>query len=224
MLSVLALVFAIAFSPIPETAPASSTPVWVGHEEASDPLTDSYARRDIRGVRRLYESADTQKDRLLAAYRLFAMTRDQSVIRDIPSDEGVNDARELALISALWAYRAGTGPKINLPTHGRRSERILNRARGISPNEPYVLLVRGQSLYYKPGIFGGDVREAKETFQELKRRMRGRTVPGLHPFEADVWIWMCERKIDRESADAMKRRLLAQSPPPMFRQFLLDPP
>ena len=55
-------------------------------------------------------------------------------------------------------------------------------------------------------------------------QMRGRSVPGLHPFEADVWIWMCERKLDEDRARATKRRLLAQSPPPMFRQFLLDPP
>ena len=56
------------------------------------------------------------------------------------------------------------------------------------------------------------------------RQMRGRSVPGLHPFEADVWIWMCERKLDEDRARATRRRLLAQSPPPMFRQFLLDPP
>lgn len=217
MLPVLALAFATTVAVPHATAAAPGAHV-------SDPLTTSYVQRDTRGVRRLYQNADTQRDRLLAAYRLFALTQDQSVIRDIPSDEGVNDARELALISALWAFRAGTGPKINLPTHGRRSERILDRARDLNANEPYVLLVRGQSLYYKPRVFGGDVREAKRTFEQLKRRMQGRTVPGLHAFEAEVWIWMCERKLDPENAETMKERLLARNPPPLFRQFLIDPP
>lgn len=218
MLYVLALALATAVAPAaPPATPTVSTPV-------RDSLTHYYVRRDVANVRRLHRIARTQEDKLLVAYRLFAMTREQSIIRDIPSDRGVQSPRQLALISALWAFRAGTGPKIHLPTHGRRSERILDRARDLAPNDPYVLLVRGQSLYYKPGIFGGDVEAAKETFEHLKRQMRGRSVPGLHPFEADVWIWMCERKLDEDRARATKRRLLAQSPPPMFRQFLLDPP
>ncbi|MEM1056379.1 MAG: hypothetical protein AAGI52_12710 [Bacteroidota bacterium] len=219
MLTALVLALATAFAgpAAPSASPSFSTPV-------RDSLTHYYVRHDTRAVRRLHRRASSREDRLLVSYRLFAMTQDQDIISNIPSDDGVRSARQLALISALWAYRAATGPKINLPTHGRRSERILNRASEIAPNDPYVLLVRGQSLLYKPGIFGGDKQEAKETFQRLKRVMRGRTVPGLHPFEADVWIWMCERELDPANARAMKRRLLAQSPPPMFRQFLLDPP
>lgn len=235
MLSIPALVLAtlVATPLAPTDTPEASwdlpTPTeWVVSLDASTPVRDSlthyYVRRDTRAVRRLHRIARTRGDKLLVRYRLFPMTMDEGLLRSIPSDQGVRSARELALISAMWAYKAANGPKINLPTHGRRSERILNQAKEINPNDPYVLLVQGQSLLYKPGIFGGDVGEAKATFQKLKRIMRGRSVPGLHAFEADVWIWMCERKLDRGRANTLKQQLLRRNPPPMFRQFLIDPP
>ena len=195
-----------------------------GATPVRDSLTHYYVRNNVAGVRGLRRQARSREERLLVTYRLFPLTMDRGVIANIPSDAGVTSARELALIAAHWAYRAANGPKINLPTHGRRSERILNRAKEANANDPYVLLVEGQSLLYKPGIFGGDAAEAKAVFQRLKRALGSRGVTGLHPFEADVWIWMCERKLNPSGANAMKRRLLARRPPPMFRQFLLDPP
>ena len=229
MFTLPALLLAVAFVAPPAGAPAARGPeaasgVWDAGSPVVDSLTHYYVRRDIQGVRRLARLARTREDRLLVTYRLFPMTMDRDVIADIPSDDGVRSARQLALIAALWAYRAANGPKINLPTYGRRSERILNEAKAIDAREPYVLLVEGQSLLYKPGIFGGDAQEAKARFQQLKRVLGREGVPGLHPFETDIWIWMCERKLDRERANALRRELLARRPPPMFRQFLVDPP
>ena len=215
--SILALLLALAPTPDAPEARAIVTPV-------RDSLTHYYVQRDVPAVRRLERLARSREDRLLVTYRLFPMTMDEDVIEDIPSESGVRSARQLALISALWAYRAANGPRLKLPTYGRRSERILDRARDIAPNDPYVLLVRGQSLLYKPGIFGGDVEAAKVTFEQLKRVLLRQSVPGLHPFEADIWIWMCERKLDPRAASQTRQRLLAQRPPPMFRQFLIDPP
>ena len=190
-----------------------------------DSLTHYYAQQDTASVDRLYRrKARTLRDRLLCRYRLFPMTLDDAYLRDIPSDKGVASARDLALISALWAYKAANSSKIHLPTYGRRSERILNRALELDPDEPYALLVKGQSLFYKPSWFGGDMEGAKETFEELRRVLQGRRVPGIHPFEADVWIWMAVRKLDAAEGRAMRQRLLAKRPPPLFRQFLIDPP
>ena len=91
-------------------------------------------------------------------------------------------------------------------------------------DDPYALLVRGQSLYYKPRAFGGDVAEAQRTFERL-RGVLGRTAtPGLHPFEAEVWVWMCVRRQNAAQGRALQQRLLARRPPPLFRQFLVDPP
>ena len=85
-------------------------------------------------------------------------------------------------------------------------------------------MVRGQSLYYKPRVFGGDVAEARETFEQLRQRVGRTRVPGLHPFEAEVWIWMAVRRQDATAGTQLQRRLLARNPPRMFRQFLTDPP
>ena len=196
-----------------------------GAATVRDSLTHYYARQDTAGVERLYRTkARTREDRLLCLYRLYPMTLDRGYLEEIPSEDGVTSARELALISALWAYRAAAGPAWRLPIDGRRSERILGRALEIDPQEPYALLVRGQGLYYKPAVFGGDVDAARRTFERLRQAVGSRRVPGLHPFEAEVWIWMALRRQDAERGAALRRRLLAQDPPRIFRQFLIDPP
>jgi hypothetical protein len=190
-----------------------------------DSLTVYYARQDTSGVERLYRRrARTREDRLLCLYRLYPMTLDRAYLREIPSEAGVTDARELALIAAMWAYRAASGPAVRLPIDGRRSERILGQALARDASEPYALLVRGQSLYYKPRVFGGDVAEARRTFERLRAVLARRPAPGLHPFEAEVWVWMCVRRQDAAAGRALRERLLARRPPALFRQFLVDPP
>jgi hypothetical protein len=221
----LALLAALLLGLPSPTAPAAAPPAAVASPTVSDSLTYYYAQQDTSGVDRLYrQAARTRLDRLLCLYRLFPMTLDEGYLDAIPSDEGVRSARELALISALWAYKAAHGPAWHLPTYGRRSERILEAALKRDPDEPYALLVKGQGLYYKPGWFGGDVAEAQRTFERLRQVLRRRPAPGVHPFEAEVWIWMAVRKQDAERGAELRRRLLAQSPPPLFRQFLIDPP
>ena len=190
-----------------------------------DSLTYYYARQDTSAVERLYRTkARTREERLLCLYRLYPMTLDERYIEDIPPEEGVRSARELALISALWAYRAASGPAWRLPIDGRRSEGILGHALALDPGEPYALLVRGQGLYYKPRVFGGDVDAARRTFEDLRQRLRRRIAPGIHPFEAEVWIWMAVRRLDEARGAQLRQRLLAQNPPRIFRQFLVDPP
>ncbi|MEO0557167.1 MAG: hypothetical protein AAF170_03175 [Bacteroidota bacterium] len=207
-------------------APAASSPAPSAFSPTvSDSLTHYYAHLNTPAIHRLYRhEARTLRDRLMYRYRLFPLTMDDRFLENIPSDQGVRSARDLSLISALWAYKAANSSKIHLPTYGRRSERILNRALEIDPDEPYALLVKGQSLYYKPSWFGGDAAEAKRTFEDLRRVLSHQRVPGIHPFEAEVWIWMAVRKLDPNQGRALQRQLLARNPPPLFRQFLIDPP
>ena len=201
-----------------DAAPAASDPV-------RDSLATYYSRQDVAAVERLYRRhARTREQRLLCRYRLYPMTRDRTYLDDIPSERGVRSARELALISALWAYRAADGPTWALPRNGRRSERILNLALARDADDPYALLVKGQSLLYKPRVFGGDVAAARQTFEQLRTVLRRQRAPGIHPFEAEVWTWMAVRKLDRAAGDQMQRRLLQRRPPRLFRTFLTDPP
>ena len=212
-------------TPVSAAPPPGPTALELATSTVGDSLTYYYAQQNRSAIDRLYRhKARNLRDRLMCRYRLFPLTMNEAYLADMPSDQGVTSARSLALISALWAYKAANGPAINLPTHGRRSERILNRALEIDPHEPYALLIKGQSLYYKPSWFGGDAAEAKRTFEQLRQVLSRRSVPGIHPFEAEVWIWMAVRKLDSNQGRALQRRLLAQNPPPLFRQFLTDPP
>ena len=209
-------------------AGASSTPLAPARDvspSVRDSLTVYYARQDTSGVEGLFRRrARSREDRLLCLYRLYPMTLDRSYLRDIPSEDGVTSARELALIAAMWAYRASSGPAYRLPIDGRRSERILDRALARDADDPYALLVRGQSLYFKPRLFGGDVAEARRTFEHLRNVLARDGAPGIHPFEAEVWIWMCVRRQNATQGAALRQRLLDRRPPPLFRTFLLDPP
>ena len=204
-------------------------PPWHAETDARTPVRDSltvyYARQDTARVEGLFRRrARSREDRLLCLYRLYPMTLDRGYLRAIPAEAGVTSARELALIAAMWAYRASSGPAYRLPVDGRRSERILGLALARDPDDPYALLVRGQSLYYKPRVFGGDIAEARQTFERLRAVLGRRPVPGLHPFEAEVWLWMCVRRQNAVEGVALRQRLLARRPPPLFRQFLVDPP
>ena len=197
--------------------PASASPI-------ADSLARYYAAQDAAAIVRLHRQARSREERLLCTYRLFPLTRNDAWLSAIPEADGVRSARELALIAALWAYRAANAPPWQLPFYGRRSEGVLDRARALDPDDPYVLLVEGQSLLYKPGVFGGDAAAAQARFERLREVLGGRPVPGLDPMEAEVWIWMALRKRRDPTAEAMRQRLLARQPPSLFRQFLLDPP
>ena len=211
--------------PSGDTAVATLRPAAAPPDPVRDSLSTYYARQDTSGVERLYQRhARTREQQLLCLYRLFPMTLDAGYLDDIPSERGVTSARQLSLIAALWAYKAAHGPAWALPRYGRRSERILDLALARDPDEPYALLVKGQSLLYKPRVFGGDAAEAQRTFERLRTVLRGRRAPGLHPFEAEVWIWMAVRKQDRAEGARLQRRLLARNPPALFRTFLTDPP
>lgn len=189
-----------------------------------DSLTYYYAQHNVVAIERLHRNADTPLERLLCSYRLFPLTNNERWLENLPEEDELSSARALALLAAHWGFKAQRGPAWRLPTYGRRSEEILRRAQSIDPNEPYALLVDGQSLYYKPGLFGGDVEEARRRFEQLRNALYRNPAPGIHRFEPEVWIWMCLRKLESSGADQLRTSLLNQHPPPLFRHFLTNPP
>ncbi len=189
-----------------------------------DSLTHFVVQQDAEGAARLCERARTTDERLLCRYRLYPLTQDEALLRDLPADDAVTSARGLALLGGLWGMRAATAPVHRIPTYGRRAERLVDAALARDASEPYALLVRGQSLYYKPRAFGGNVAEARRTFERLRAVVGARAVPGLHPFEPEVWVWMCVRRTDAAEGARLRQTLLARRPPPLYRQFLTSPP
>ncbi|MEM8599589.1 MAG: hypothetical protein AAGF99_06700 [Bacteroidota bacterium] len=190
----------------------------------SDSLATFYGSRDVAAMERLYGSAATLEQQLLARYRLYPVTQDDAYLRDLPDGDEARSARELALLSALWAYRVSDAPPWKIPSYGRRSEALLDRARALDADDPYVLLVDGQALLYKPSIFGGDVNAALNRFTHLRRVLPQHPHTGIARVEADVWAWYAMHKLGHDAAEPLRAQLLSEQPPVLFRQFLTDPP
>ena len=190
-------------------------------------LVSRYADQDTSGVERVCAGAAGAEERLLCRYRLYPMTLDAAYLADIPEPSSAT-ARERALLAALWAYRTTAAPAWRVPAYGIRSDRLLDEARALDPADPYVLLVQGQGLLYKPRLFGGDPQAALRTFRRLRDSLAQAAHPadrsGVSLWEADIWVWMALRTLSPDSAERERARLLAAAPPPLFRQFLIDPP
>lgn len=189
-----------------------------------DTLATLYAQKNAPALARLQAAPSDPAQDLLVRYRLYPLTQDARVLRDLPDESACRSARDLALLAALWAFRAAEAPPWKLPFYGTRHDRLLRRALALDPEDPYVLLVEGQSLLFRPAVFGGDAEAALKRFEALRAAIRQRPVDGISPFEPDVWVWYTLRRLGRPNTDRMKERLLAQDPPPLFREFLQGPP
>jgi len=194
----------------------------------ADSLQQAYATQDAETVRSLLKTAETQEQVWMARYRLYPLTEEEDVLSPIPSDpDDVEEptARTLALLSGLWAYRAGETNIFNAVRYGRRSMNFLEAAQKLDRDDPYVLLVEGQSLMFRPSIAGKDVPQAAERFQRLVEVLQERDADGVAVTEAHTWLWLALKECGRQhEASVLHDRLLADSPAPLYRQFLEDPP
>lgn len=192
----------------------------------ADSTQSFYAQQDAEGLRDLMAQADTRTESLMVRYRLYPLTEDSGVIDDLPQNLGPNaSARELALLAGLWAYRAGEANIFNAIRYGRRSVSRLNEAKARNPNEPYVLLVEGQSLLFRPDVAGKDVHGAAQLFRKLISELDQHPNVGISSTEAHSWLWLALREAQSaDEADRIRSELLARELEPLYAQFLEDPP
>jgi hypothetical protein len=189
----------------------------------AEEVQHAYARQEADTLRTLLTQAQSRADSLLVRYRLYPLTEDASLLSDLPSDLPDGTAREHALLSGLWSYRAGEASVFSAVQYGRRSAHILQQAKAQDPDDPYVLLVEGQSLLFRPAIAGRDVEAAAHCFERLAARAD--TVAGITAMEAQVWQWLALKEGEHtDRAKELHQRLLSQDPPSLYRQFLEDPP
>lgn len=182
-----------------------------------------YADWNADALERLHRTARSNEERLLCRFRLYPMTEDEAYLDDIP-EPSAGTARERALIAALWAYKTAIASPWRVPSYGKRSDRMLREARQLDPENPYVLLVQGQGQLYKPKMLGGNAEAALNTFRRFRERLAqsdGDADPS--PWEADLWVWLAQRKVDPEAAAQERALLLAADPPACFRRFLQGP-
>jgi len=184
-----------------------------------------YAQQNAEALEGLLERAETRFEDLLCRYRLYPLTEDEALLDDLPEDLDDGSARELALLSGLWGYRAARASIFSAIRYGRRAERLIDEARARDPDDPYVLLVEGQSLIFKPAIAGRDEEAALQRFNRLCEVLRSATPDtGVSMTEAQLWRWYALHQLEMANAPAVRDELMASNPPPLYRQFLQDPP
>ncbi len=176
---------------------------------------------DYQEVQRLYQDAGSRSDSLLALYRLTSLDPDLSLLERLPDDlDRMASARELAWLSALWGFRAQHAGLLKKPKYGAASIRLIEKAERLKPDDPWVMLVGGQSRLYRPGILGGSPETARERFDSALTILQHRPLCGLSALEAKIWIWMALERANDAQADALRAELLALDLPPRFRSWL----
>jgi len=184
-----------------------------------------YAQQDAASLQHLLQKADTRFENLLGRYRLYPLTEQDSLLHDLPKRLDDGSARELALLSGLWGYRAARASLFSAIQYGQRSQGLLDAAKEKNPNDPFVLLVEGQSLIFKPRIAGRDEAAALDRFERLCDVLQHATVGvGISRMEAELWRWYALHRLKIDRAPTVRDELLAAGPPPLYRQFLQDPP
>jgi len=186
-------------------------------------VQDAYAHQKPEKLRSLLSEADSRADSLLVRYRLYPLTEDASVLDGLPSELPDGSARELALLSGLWSYRAGEASFFRKIQYGRRSANLLEQADNLDGEDPYVLLIKGQSLLFRPAIAGRDVKKAATCFERLAPKAE--SIEGIPSMEAKVWQWFALKQDGQvDTARTLHDQLLDRNPAPLYRQFLEDPP
>ena len=191
----------------------------------ADRVQHAYAHEDAQALRSLLTTADSRPDSLLVRYRLYPLTENAALVDDLPETLEDGTAREWALLSGLWSYRAGEASIFTAVTYGRRSANLLETAQSIDPDDPYVLLIGGQSLLFRPAIAGKDPEKAARQFEQLAQLAEQGKTNGIPPVEAYIWRWLALKEADQsEAAQALYDQLTSESLPPLYQKFIDEPP
>lgn len=180
---------------------------------------DRYAEKDVAALRQQLATAPAREDSLLVRYRLYALTRERPLIAQLPEDLAEAAPRELALLSAMWAWRIPGSAPWNAIRLGRRSVRLLDRALVAAPADHLIQLIEAQSLIFRPGIAGGDVRQAIARLRALRTQVEDAGCD-VSSVEVDYWLWYALAKSGDSAAAAARERLLASRPPPLYVEML----
>ena len=190
----------------------------------ADSVEHYYSLGDVDALQALCAEPLSREEDLMCRYRLYPLTTDRDLISEIPTALDDGSARENAMLAGLWGYRASSGSLFNMIRCGRRASRLISAARELDPEEPFVLLIEGQSFLFRPGMFGGDSGRALQLFRQLQRVTGRHQSAGISTLEADLWVWLALKRLGDPAADAVRESIESRSPPPMYRDFLENPP
>lgn len=135
-------------------------------------------------------------------------------------------AEALGLLAAVEGAHIARAPELGM-TLGPESSAILSRALALEPDNPRLLLFRGQALYNTPPEYGGSVKDAETTFQRalqaFDREPPTKAWPNWGRFDAHAWLGkaLADRH-DSAGARAEYTKALAIAPDSMWVKTMLQ--
>jgi len=88
-------------------------------------------------------------------------------------DKYPDNAQLHAIDGAIYGYKIALAP-YKAPFLGPKSMWHIDKTIELDPNEPMGYIEKGNSLQYRPTIFGGDKKEALECYQKALKLMEAR--------------------------------------------------
>ncbi len=183
-----------------------------------------YADKNATDLERICAGVNTRESSLLCRYRLYPLTSDEKHLESLPTDLTSGSAREFALLSGLWGYRAARAPIHRTIKYGLIASRLMEKARSIDADEPYVLLIEGQSFLFRPAFAGGSRTSALERFQALRGVAEQSQGCGISGAEADLWLWYTLHKLKDQDETVVLSRLKSRKLPLLYQEFIASPP
>lgn len=135
-------------------------------------------RMDVPALQQHVAQATSDYDAAFAYYRLAitaSVQENETQLKDALSQAvtrleaalentalGNNERAEIyALLASVRGMQAGYAP-IKGAYYGMRSDKAINSAKQLAPNNPRVLLISAILAYQTPSMFGGDVQTARQ--------------------------------------------------------------
>jgi tetratricopeptide (TPR) repeat protein len=174
----------------------------------------------LRRARALAKRATAGKHQALAHY--YAALADVRMVNLFPDDaeakrkqvlqDGISHLKRAvdldaeladawALLAGCYGRMMGINPMRGMSL-GPKSDKAMEKAKTLAPENPRVWIVSGTQDFYTPSMFGGDKERALEKFKKAARLAEQETVddplmPDWGHAEAHAWIGIAHMNAER---------------------------
>lgn len=136
-------------------------------------------------------------------------------------------AEAMGLLSAVDGAKIAHAPELGM-TLGPESSLVLSHALGIEPNNPRLLVFKGQALFNTPPEYGGNIKDAeaalRHALQAFDQEPATKTWPNWGRFDAHAWLGQAlASRNDKAGARAEYEKALAIAPDSAWVKYSLLP-
>lgn len=136
-------------------------------------------------------------------------------------------AEAMGLLGAIDGAKIAHAPDLGM-TLGPESSAILGRALGLEPNNPRLLVFRGQGQFNTPPEFGGSIKDAEATLrralQAFEQEPATKAWPNWGRFDAHAWLGQAlASRHDNAGARSEYEKALAIAPDSGWIKYSLLP-